>query len=264
MFHRSFLDALLRTFLIAVVCLITNACSSEGIGPDPMSGDKGPSKFKRQMEVGDSLLKSGDLDQAISSYNRAASLPHGWGWDRDHLVLKVEEIMTKRPFDPAVRILLGRAFESNGELAAAELEYRQALAVSLQEKNEVASQLLSGVVYQRKLNSWPDLVFNSHAHKSPEDKFRDRITEAWHPPQHAGVLMSRCTLLLSKSGKVHKCEVDIPSGSKTFDDSIIRAIHATQYGDILLPVSFDFGCLSEAREKPIEYYAYHRIMVPDD
>lgn len=173
--------------------------------------------FDEQWQNARSFFKIGDFRKAALCYKKAADIPHHPEKGGQSYFI---HLLGKLPLDPDAHIALG-LFEMNGlderymlpqnnyvcGDGQAEMEFKAAITLSPNQKNDEAEALLTRLSEMRKKAS----IAPRHFGRLKE------LLNGWNPPSHDGVFITRLQVnFLSKAP-----EIIVPSPSKDHDETAL-------------------------------------------
>ncbi|MBA3859569.1 MAG: hypothetical protein C0507_21905 [Cyanobacteria bacterium PR.3.49] len=202
--------------------------------------------------------------QAIACYKKALTL-HSTHFG--YLTHCIKRAVEHDPLNPDGHIALGLAFQNSPELfsprvgavtdlANAEFEFKQAIALSSGGKNAEAEALLKAL---------PALAFetaqymNSRASWRTLSTYKDGLIKRllfvrWNPPNHKGFLLTRIEARPTEYGDII-ARVEVPS-SNPQHDKVALDVCQTMIDDFGLPGEFaHFQFASDGSKKWVEQYS---------
>lgn len=188
--------------------------------------------FVRHYEMGQTLLKSGDLTESIRYLKRAADQPHTPSPDSSCFRLTLFDVLGKAPLSPDAHIAFGldemnsldlRYRRSGKEILGigqlAEWEFRRAIWLSPDHKNDEAEKYLKRLFILREAAHKHNLEMG-HSFKSRETFFETLIGSRWKPPANKGFLLAR----LETDWNSKTPRLLVTSSSKEFDELASRVL----------------------------------------
>ena len=244
--------------LIIVLSLCGGVSMTMASDPNSRTPDAAkPLRAEEIIELGQTYAKRHKILEASRCYSEANKTPAVAPASLIELVFAWEELLGQDPENFSCHLGLAETLEKQGHYEQAGVHYRKAMAIARTDQDrDVAQRALTRILESERSNSKVSLTIEQQKTAAELSQFRSNILSHWTPAEHEGLLLTRCWVRVNQHGEAKKLMIAVTSGSRTEDESVIRALKSTPFREayeLLGSGLYDFVCVSEGGSKFVDF-----------